>query len=222
MPRTATRPKTGSAAGATKSLSDKRERTRKRILDTAFELIGRENGLNVRIEEVCVASRISRGTFYNYFTSLEQLFEVLAVDLSHDFNIALLSTLAEIESDAERSNAAIQHYLKRARRDPAWGWTMVNLSAAGTIFGAESYEACYVTIDRGIAAGEFDVPNASFGRDLMVGAVLAAMTTTLRHGSAPSLPRLVARHVLRALGVPDARAKELSERPLPEIVIPKK
>ena len=57
----------------------KRERTRKKILEAAFGLIGNEKGLTVRIEEICAASHVSRGTFYNYFTSLEQLFEVLAI-----------------------------------------------------------------------------------------------------------------------------------------------
>src|SRR5215471_18764093 len=90
-------------------LGGKRERTRKTILEAAFGLIGNERGLTVRIEEICAAARISRGTFYNYFTSLEQLFEILAIELSHDLNRALVSTWDETLSHAEGSNAAIQH-----------------------------------------------------------------------------------------------------------------
>src|SRR6185503_9793151 len=109
-------------------LGGKRERTRKNILEAAFGLIGDEKGLTVRIEEICAAARISRGTFYNYFTSLEQLFEVLAIELSHDLNHALVATWDETQSHAEGSNAAIQHYLNYARRDPAWAWAMVHLN----------------------------------------------------------------------------------------------
>src|SRR5262245_66663944 len=94
----------------------KRERTRKAILDAAFGLIGNEKGLTVRIEEICAAAHVSRGTFYNYFTSLEQLFEVLAIELSHDLNRALVSTMDESRSHAEGANGAIQHYLNYARR----------------------------------------------------------------------------------------------------------
>jgi AcrR family transcriptional regulator len=206
---------------AAEPLGRKRERTRKRVLETAFKLIGHEKGLSLRVEDICAAAHISRQTFYHYFTSLEQLFEVLVLELSHDFNVALVSTLEKIETDAERSNAAIQHYLKRTRRDAAWGWAMVHLSAVGPILGAESYQACYLTIKRGIEAGEFDIPNATHGRDLLMGTVLAAMIATLRVGSAPSQPRIIAHHVLRALGVPDVRAREISESRLPEIVTPK-
>ena len=202
-------------------LGGKRERTRKTILDAAFGLIGNERGLTVRIEEICAAAEISRGTFYNYFTSLEQLFEVLAIELSHDLNRALVSTWDETRSHAEGSNAAIQHYLNYARRDPAWAWAMVHLSAFGPTFGGEAWEACYRSIAKGIEAGEFDVPNATVGRDLMTGTVLATVRTTLGPGGdGRSQPRTVAYHLLRALGVPDARAKEIAESPLPDIGVP--
>jgi AcrR family transcriptional regulator len=198
-------------------LGGKRERTRKKILEAAFGLIGNEQGLTVRIEQICAAAHISRGTFYNYFTSLEQLFEVLAIELSHDLNRALVSTWDETRSHAEGSNAAVQHYLNYARRDPAWAWAMVHLSAFGPAFGAESWEACHRSIAKGIEAGEFDVPNATVGRDLMTGTVLATVRTTLRSGGGRSEPRITAYHLLRALGVPDARAREIAESPLPDI-----
>jgi AcrR family transcriptional regulator len=213
----ARRPRRAEIAPAPK-LGGKRERTRKTILEAAFGLIGNEKGLTVRIEEICAAARISRGTFYNYFTSLEQLFEVLAIELSHDLNRALVSTWDETRSHAEGSNAAIQHYLNYAGRDPAWAWAMVHLSAYGPTFGAEAWDACYRSIAKGIEAREFDVPNATVGRDLMTGTVMATVRTTLRGGR--SQPRIVAYHLLRAFGVPDARAKEIADSPLPDIVVP--
>lgn len=206
-----------SKSDAPEPLSGKRERTRKRIFEATFKLIGHERGLSVRIEEICAAAEVSRGTFYNYFSSMDELFQVLAVELSHDFNQAVVATLATIESSAERTNAAIQHYLKRARRDPTWGWAMVHLSAAGPFFGAESYDACQRTVERGIKSGEFDVPHVQEGRDLIMGTILAAMVSALRDGASRTQPRIIAHHLLRALGVPDARARQISESPLPEI-----
>jgi AcrR family transcriptional regulator len=200
-------------------LGTKRERTRRKLLDAAFGLIGNENGLTVRIEEICAAAHVSRGTFYNYFASLEQLFEVLAIELSHELNSALVSTWDDTLSHAEGSNAAVQHYLVYARRDPAWAWAMVHLNAFGPSFGAESWDACYRSIEKGIEAGEFDVPNATVGRDLMTGTVMASVRTMLSSDHGGSAPRVVAYHVLRALGVPDARAREVSDSPLPEIVV---
>lgn len=213
----AARPHRRAEDGAPPKLGGKRERTRKKILDAAFGLLGNEKGLTVRIEEICAAAEISRGTFYNYFTSLEQLFEVLAVELSHELNRALVSTWNDTLSHAEGANAAIQHYLNYARRDPAWAWAMVHLSAFGPTFGSEAWEACHRSIAKGIEAGEFDVASATVGRDLMTGTVLATVRTTLRGGR--SQPRAISYYVLRALGVPDVRAREIAERPLPDLVV---
>jgi AcrR family transcriptional regulator len=217
----ATRPQRRVETRPAPKLGGKRERTRKKILEATFELIGNEKGLTVRIEEICAAADISRGTFYNYFTSLEQLFEVLAIELSHDLNRALVSTWDETLSHAEGANAAIQHYLNYARRDSAWAWAMVHLSAFGPTFGAEAWDACYRSIEKGIEAGEFDVPSATVGRDLMTGTVLATVRTTLNSAGGRQQSRIVAYHLLRALGVPDARAKEIADRPLPGLVVPK-
>ena len=93
----------------TPKLGGKRERTRKKILEAAFSLLGNEKGLTVRIEEICAAARISRGTFYNYFTSLEQLFEILAIELSHDLNRALVVVVGRNPEPCRRLQ----------RRDPA-------------------------------------------------------------------------------------------------------
>jgi len=210
------------AERSAEKLGGRRERTRRKILDATFELIGHEKGLTVRIEEICAAARVSRGTFYNYFTSLEQLFEVLAVELSHDLNQALVSTFDEkLRTHAEGSNAAVQHYLDYACRDPAWAWAMLHLSAFGPAFGADAWAACADAIAMGIEAGEFDVPNAAVGRDLMTGTVLATIRTMLRSGGNTIEPRIVARHVLRGLGVSDRRAKEITESPLPNLVVAK-
>jgi AcrR family transcriptional regulator len=199
-------------------LSGKRSLTRTRILDATFKLIGHEHGLQVRIEEVCALAGVSRGTFYNYFPSMENLFQVLAIELSHDFNQAVVATLEGIEDCAVGTNAAIQHYLKRAQRDPAWGWAMVHLSATGPMLGQESYEACLGTMERGIKAGDFNVPNAQCARDILLGSCLASMVSTLRGQTVRSSPKIIAFHVLRALGVQEERARSIAAQPLPDVL----
>jgi len=92
------------------AVTNRRRRTRQSIFDATLKLLGHEHGRNVRIEEICVEAKISRGTFYNYFPSVEDLFAALALELSHDFNIALINSVSSLQSYAERSNAAIQHY----------------------------------------------------------------------------------------------------------------
>jgi AcrR family transcriptional regulator len=195
---------------------EKRARTRTALLDTAFTLLGRENGRNTRIEEICAESGISRATFYNYFNNMDEVFSALSDELNHDFNRAVTRILSALPTAAERAGAAVRYYLERALHDPKWGWAMVNISAGGPIFGQDTYEHAQATAEEGIATGEFDIPGPHTGRDIQLGTTHAAMITQLRNQPSPTFAASIARHVLLALGVPKSRANEVVAQDLPD------
>jgi len=196
---------------------EKRARTRTEILDSAFMLLGRERGLTTRIEEICQAARISRGTFYNYFDSMDQLFDALSFELNHDFNRAVTALLRQMPHAAERVGSAVRYYLERALNDPQWAWAMVNISAGGPIFGADTYQHAQWTAEEGIASGEFKLTGPNSGRDLQLGTTLAAMITQLRNSPSATYPQSVARHVLLGMGVPSERVEDIVATPLPPV-----
>lgn len=196
------------------AITDRRERTRQAILAAAFLLIGREGGLAVRIEEICTEARISRGSFYNYFNGLEDLFAALSYTITHGFIGAVLAEMATMASAAEQSDYALRQFLEKARADPAWGWAMVNVGAMGPLFGEETHAAALGTVSEGIARGEFTIPDARMGRDLVLGTAHAAIQSHLRAGSHPDMPRIAARAVLAGLGVADERIGAIVGRTL--------
>jgi AcrR family transcriptional regulator len=205
----------GGSAERRASETARRERTRRRILDVAFRLIGHEHGRSVRIEQICAEAQISRGSFYNYFAGIEPLFEALADDLTHRFTLAVIAEMNRMPSAAEQADVAMRYYLGRARSDPAWGWAMVNIGATGPLFGAETFASALHTVASGIAAGEFILKDATVGRDLVLGACQAALISHLRDGSPEDQPRMVSRSVLRGLGVPPERIEAILLRALP-------
>jgi AcrR family transcriptional regulator len=195
---------------------EKRSRTRATLLEATFTLLGREKGLGTRIEEICAAASISRGSFYNYFVSMDELLEALSYELNHDFNNGVQEVVGRMATAAERAGAAIRYYLERALQDPQWAWAMVNISAGGPIFGAETYRHAQVTIEQGIASGEFDLPGPNSGRDLLLGTTLAAMVTQLHNPPSATYAASVTRNVLRGLGVAPVLVEDLVQRPLPD------
>lgn len=207
----------GAAADRRTPDSARRERTRRRVLDVAFRLIGHERGRSVRIEEICADAKISRGSFYNYFASMEALFEALAFDLTHDFTLAVIAEMNRMPSAAAQADAGMRHYLERARSDPQWAWAMVNIGATGPLFGAETFASALATVAKGITEGEFRLADAAVGRDLVLGTCHAALITHLREGSPPDQSRAVSRSVLRGLGVPAKRVDAIVARPLPRL-----
>jgi hypothetical protein len=92
---------------------------------------------------------------------------------------------------------------------------MVNISATGPLFGAETFASALATVEEGILRGEFVLEDARVGRDMILGTALAAMVSQLREGADADQPRKAARLILRALGVPGDRVDVVVSRPLP-------
>ncbi len=187
---------------------EKRARTRADILRTAFDLMGRPEGHLTSVEEVYRESHVSRGTFYNYFSSLDELFDALRFEITHDLNDNVRSIIGQMKPGAERTMAAIRYYLSRTAEDPVWGWAMVHLNVSGPLFGKSSLEHTGRSIEEGIRVGEFQCPSPAVGRDLVVGTLFASMITILNGSEQPDYRELVVRQIMTGLGTP----KELIDR----------
>lgn len=197
--------------------AQRRTRTRERIFNAAFDLLGRENGRLTRIEEICTAADVSRGTFYNYFTSMDELFTSLSLRISHRYNLLVREVAAARPSAAERIAFAVRYYLQWARTDRAWAWAMVNLSAGGPILGEEVFARATAAVADGIAQGEFTVPNAQLGRDLLLGCTLASMISILRTRSSEFSPEVVVRQILVGLGAHPKLIERALKHALPDL-----
>lgn len=193
---------------------EKRTRTRATLLSVARELFGHEGGKSTRIEDICERAGVARGTFYNYFPSIDAVQEALFEDLSRDFDDAVHLVFAELDGPVERTAAAIRYYIGRAGHDAAWGWGMVNTGMGTGLLANEIAERVEATVQEGIDAGEFSIESAIAGRDIVLGTGLAAAITLLKGAAPPNYPELTAARLLMALGVDEPIANAVVQRPL--------
>jgi AcrR family transcriptional regulator len=196
---------------------ERRARTRARLIASAFEQFGHEEGLFTSIEQIADGAGISRVTFYNHFRGMEELREALTHEIAHGFLVAVTDAVSGLEDPAERAAAAIRFYLERGVRDSRWGWSMLNLSANGIIFGAETHRQAEQTVKEGIASGAFQLASSAIGRDLILGTTLAALATHVRSDPGPEFIPQVIEQILLGLGVPRAASREIARRPLPPL-----
>ena len=194
---------------------EKCARTRNEILSTAYSLVGRKDGHLTRIEEICASARISRGTFYNYFSSINELFDALAHEISHDINVRIRALLLLMPPGAFRVSTAARLYLHQVRIDQAWGRAMVNLTGTGPQFGLDSLQHVIQAIAEGIERGEFQIPNVEVGCDLVLGTVLSAMMTMVRAPFPDDYPEMIVRQILIGLGVRPRRIADCFASELP-------
>lgn len=198
--------------------AERRARTRARIIAAAFEIFGEERGLFARIEDIVEEAGVTRTTFYNHFAGgMADLRDALTAEVTHDFLTSVTRTITPIPDARQRSAFAVRFYLRRAQRDRRWGWSMLNLSASGLIFGAETYRQAARTVGEGIGDGVFTVRTVELGRDILLGSTLAAMGSIVREAMPAEYPEAVAGYILHALGVPYEEARVIAHLPLPAL-----
>lgn len=198
----------------------KRARTRLQILRVAFEIIGHENARMMNIEEFCATAKIARGTFYNYFTSVEELLAILANELGHALFTAVNSNVAHIPDPALKLITAGRYYFRWATAHPDWAWAMLNASLNGPIYGAEAHDRVRDIIVEGIEKGVFTVSDAALGRDIFAGIGITGTMRLLRGNHPPQYAEDVSKAILQALGVPSSKAGQLVVGSLPELKVP--
>jgi AcrR family transcriptional regulator len=196
----------------------RRRRTRARIVEAAFALLGQETGAGVQIDEIVARAGVSRGTFYNYFDSREHLLNAMAYELNHGLDLAL----AHAPDPATRAALAVRAYLHKATTDPAWGWAMVNVSInVHAVFGEDTHHFATETLQAGIDAGLFRLTNLQAGLDLVMGSTFHAMRAICEGRAGAAHAEDVARLILLGLGVTRARAERLLQVPLSTVDIAK-
>lgn len=196
---------------------ERRARTRAKIVAAAFELFGSEEGLFTRIEDIAALAGVTRATFYNHFSNMAELREAVSYEVTHDFLQAVNATTSRLADPRERATTGIRLYLRRARENQRWAWSMVNISANGTVFGAETYRQAELTVVEAMDAGLLQLRNSALGRDMVLGTTLAGVVALLRGEADPDYPELVAGHILLGMGVPFDTAREIANRPLPPL-----
>lgn len=196
----------------------RRSRTRERLLSSARKLFGRESGRTTRVEDICEAASIARGTFYNYFPSFEAMQAALFEELSNKFDQAVHQAFEQLQGPAERTSAAIRFYLTHVVEDREWGWGMVNTGMGVGFFHVTVSDRVLETIQEGIDSRDFTIQSAEAGRDILLGTGLAAAITLLS-GTAPERHiETIAAGVLQSLGTPSGKAHELACAPLPQLL----
>ncbi|MBO9578576.1 MAG: TetR/AcrR family transcriptional regulator [Microbacteriaceae bacterium] len=194
--------------------------TRRRLLATALDVIAREGIEAVTVRTVADGSDIATGTFYNYFTSAEELIDTI-VDLEIGTMGRRLDALSTGISDpADELSATLRHLVRAAITDPTWGWLIVRLGAESERVSDLIGGRIARTIERGAHAGRFIVKDVPTATAMTLGALVAATRVFLDGSRAlGEAEALFVENQLRALGITAAEAERTANRRLPDLPV---
>lgn len=174
--------------GRLRVAAERRDRMRARLLETVLELYqpGRDNGALV-IDDVIRAASVSRGTFYKYFTSIEQAVDELGESLANGM-VADFRGLFAMENDpAVLAIGGSAMTMLRAWHDPRWGGFTCRVDYVDYFARASALDALVRDALRAAREnGQMRFGSLDVAVDLIVGMTVEARRRLIR---APEQPR---------------------------------
>lgn len=188
----------------------RRARTRERLLDAASAVIAEKGPDATSVEEIVAAAGVSRGTFYNYFPTTDDLIHALNTRTAEAFLPPMRALIADLADPALRLAAAAHFTLQTMVADPTRAWVMLRLEGSRAPRQRTSGQFLSRLLQDGLAAGQFEGIDPDAARALVLGALRAAARDVLMDGAPCDLTEHVVALILRGLGLPAAEARRIS------------
>jgi AcrR family transcriptional regulator len=195
----------------------RKERTRRRLMDAAVRVIAAVGLNNLGIGDVLAEAKVSRGTFYNHFKTLDDLLGALSERLQDEFRYECDTVAASVVDPAERLVVGVRHVIHRSVAEPEWGWLVIHFRFEDSTLR----EVPARDIRAAVAAGRLSAEtNVEVGTDLLLGCMHAAVRRALRGECEADLAETVAAFILSGLGLELEQAHAVARRTLGDLKVP--
>ena len=197
--------------------AERREKMRRRLLESALVVFSEKGPDAPVIDDIIKLAGVSRGSFYNYFTTNEELLEAVAVAISNDIIRIIDPVVREHADPVIRVSLGLRLLLQAVRQSPALAafisrvrWPNVDSPLEGVGYLARDIRA-------GMESGDFSISAFRVALDVFIGSFFSAANTLTVTDVPDSYPEEITRMVLLGLGVRATKAAKVVQLPLPEI-----
>ena len=198
----------------------RREQTRRKLLAAALRVFAEKGTDAPLIDDFIAAAGVARGTFYNYFSTTQELLDAVTAELCDAILVEIDKVVLQTEDPLARLATACLLYMHIGVDRPNWGAFVMRTGFRSQAVG--KLVDVYMPRDLELARsrGQLDYPSVRAARDLILSCVNQA-TLTVMAGDAPREHlRQVLALGLRGAGAQPALADALSRLPLPEVELP--
>ena len=156
----------------------KRVVMRARLVDATMRVIGNGGNTGPVIDDVIREAKVSRGTFYNYFNTLEDVLALIGHELNDQMITEILPIYDMLTVPWQRFAVGFRVFLIRAMFDPKWAGFVTRTE----VWTQDTLVDQYMSKDlaAGKAAGQFFYDNLQVAKDFLKGATLLGIRSIRR------------------------------------------
>ncbi|MFD3504634.1 TetR/AcrR family transcriptional regulator [Streptomyces sp. NPDC058676] len=199
-------------------LERRKAQTRQKLIDAARAMLADDTARHASIQSITEAADVGFGSFYNHFSSKDELFEAAVDDVLEETGALFDQLSTDVDDPAAAFAQSVRLALRVNRSHPDMAKVLVRhgLSYIDSDHGLAP--RALRDIRDGVAAGRFQVENTRLALATVAGSLLATLHLSL---SDPELVDdracdQVAEQLLRMLGLPADEARQLATTPLPD------
>ncbi|MCX2715988.1 TetR/AcrR family transcriptional regulator [Mycolicibacterium sp. J2] len=196
----------------------RKQRTRAALIKAAQAFIA-EGKLNVPILEITQAADVGMGSFYNHFTSKEELFDAAVID-TLDAHGALLDELtAAIDDPAETFACSFRLTGRLFRSRPREAQILLNNGPSLISSDRGVAPRARRDIVAGIEAGRFTIEDPELALAIAGGVLMGVGILVRDHPDRDdgATADLATENLLRVFGLPVDEARAMCRKPLPDL-----
>lgn len=187
----------------------KRDRTRKKLLDAAQGQLLEGGVAALTIAVLTSRAEFGVGTFYNYFTTREDVIEAVTDMLIAAFNRDLDLLVKDLSDPEEILTASCLQTLAFVTAGSDSGRILFDSDLPIEVFIYNVRQRFVADAQEGIRQGVFLVDNPAVLLSMISGAVYGVLSDRYRGSLSNTSAKAVCRNVLKLLGVDEVRAQQL-------------
>ena len=207
---------TSDSAEADKVSSSKRQATRQLLLYAARDLVLETGHDRISIEEITDRAKVSKGTFYNYFGTKQDVFAAVAQALKARLAADLVKTTDPIKDPAMKVAVTLKFYLYQSLDNQDWR-EFTRFTGLTELYLEQDTEERVEDLQWGIKAGRFKGDNVYLTDSLISGMYRHVLSEIDQGPLARDACDYAIRSILQMLGLPEIVAKALTQTRLPPI-----
>lgn len=195
-----------------------RENTRRKLIEAAQRVMSERGVEQTAIADITEAADVGFGSFYNHFSSKEDIVCTIATLRADEF-IGMVRKIMANETDmAVALSFNIKAFLSKAVADPIWGWFVIRTQGLMPEIDALFSNEIRNDLKRAVAEAGLDIRVETATR-ITVGALFGVLRPLLEKAMPISAIPETCESLLRLYGVTHERAHQLSLLPLPLYLI---
>lgn len=197
------------------------ERTRAALVAAGLRLFSERAVDAVTVDDIVQAAEVGKGSFYNHFPDREALARAVSAQIRASVEGAITRANEREDDPARRVARAVCCFLRYAVDEPEPAKVLVRVHSGHTSMETPLNRGLVHDMERGLAAGRFNVPTIEAGALYVLGVSQLALSRLCREPTptlAVSLAQQMGALLLRGLGLPFPEADLIAAQASDEIV----